>query len=70
MEKYLFRIPVDVLRASEYFRDMLDSKHVGESGEGQSDEHPIVLEGITAREFKNFLDVLCARYVESEPSDS
>lgn len=57
VEKYLFRIPVNDLRLSEYFRDMLDSSHVGNEAEGKSDDQPIVLNGITGQEMWHFLEV-------------
>ena len=53
---------MNVLRGSPYFRDMLDAEHTGQPREGHSDDQPIVLQGITAKELESFLDVIFARY--------
>lgn len=63
VENYLFRVPVNVLRTSDHFRDMLDSSHVGDRSEGQTDDKPIILTGIAAKEMNHFLDVIFPRSV-------
>lgn len=63
MERELFRVPVNILRASEYFRDMLDAEHTGNPNEGMTDDNPILLLGITAAEMQSFLDVLFPTFV-------
>ncbi|KAG8944121.1 hypothetical protein FRC04_002159 [Tulasnella sp. 424] len=40
---------------------MLDSADTGSVGEGQSDEHPIILEGISNFEMESFMDAIQAR---------
>ncbi|KAG8995236.1 hypothetical protein FRB90_000222 [Tulasnella sp. 427] len=61
VEDTLFQIPLRRLRESQYFRDMIDERHTGSQGEGESDEHPIILGGITVLEMTAFLDSLDAR---------
>lgn len=58
VEDELFRVPVNALRVSEHFRDMLDAEHTGSLGEGATDDNPIVLKGIAASEMQSFLDIL------------
>ncbi|KAG8938362.1 hypothetical protein FRC04_009021 [Tulasnella sp. 424] len=61
VEGYLYRVPVDRLQESAYFRDMLESTNTGIVGEGKSDEHPITLAGLSNFEMENFLDVKKAK---------
>ncbi|KAG9031483.1 hypothetical protein FS837_002973, partial [Tulasnella sp. UAMH 9824] len=66
VDGYLFQLPVRRLEQSKHFQDMLGSEHLGDSVEGKSDEHPIVLEGITSFEMESFVDVLDARTFDDE----
>lgn len=66
VENYYYRIPVRTLRQSQYFQDMLDAEHTGDNVEGQSDEHPIVLIGITSFEIDSLLEVLNAPLIGGE----
>lgn len=63
VEDELYRISTDVFRDSEYFQEMFDAPHIGYSGEGASDTHPIYLKGITTLEMNSFLDILTTPYV-------
>ncbi|KAG9012548.1 hypothetical protein FRB90_006651, partial [Tulasnella sp. 427] len=45
---------------------MLESAHTGGDGEGQSDEHPIALEGISNFEMESFMDVIQAKLFTDE----
>ncbi|KAG9015662.1 hypothetical protein FRB90_004582, partial [Tulasnella sp. 427] len=45
---------------------MLESAHTGGDGEGQSDDHPIALEGILNFEMESFMDVIQARLFTDE----
>ncbi|KIO16899.1 hypothetical protein M407DRAFT_33456 [Tulasnella calospora MUT 4182] len=66
VDGYLFQLPVRRLKESKYFQDMLDSKHLGGSVEGRSDEHPIALGSITSFEMESFADILDARVFDKE----
>ena len=59
----LFRVPRDELaRQSEIFKSKFELPLGMEDGQnGQSDETPIHLEGITASEFRSFLKVFYPR---------
>lgn len=61
IEGYLYRVPVNRLQESAYFRDMLESPSTGIAGEGKSDEHPITLAGLSTFEMESFMDVLKAK---------
>ncbi|KAG8946615.1 hypothetical protein FRC04_011509 [Tulasnella sp. 424] len=39
---------------------MLESTNTGEAGEGKSDEHPIILNGVSSFEMESFMDVIQA----------
>jgi len=67
VENTLFRVPRHVLEtSSEVFRDMfLLPVGVG-STEGETDSHPIVLEGISSHTFKLLLKVLLDRSIAPE----
>ncbi|KAG8959708.1 hypothetical protein FRC00_001322 [Tulasnella sp. 408] len=58
VEDIIFHVPTRRLKESPYFRDMIDEAHTGLESEGKSNEHPIVLSGISAFEMTSFLDVL------------
>ncbi|KAG8928401.1 hypothetical protein FRC00_001761 [Tulasnella sp. 408] len=70
VEDTIFHIPVRRLKQSQYFRDMLDDMHTGKESEGKSDDHPIVLGGISAFEIASFLDVLDTPFVLGDPGFS
>ncbi|KAG8896367.1 hypothetical protein FRC01_011862, partial [Tulasnella sp. 417] len=67
VEDVIFHIPVRCLKQSQYFRDMIDDAHTGKELEGRSDDHPIVLGGISAFEMACFLDVLDSLFVFGDP---
>lgn len=46
---------------SDHFKEMFDSEHIGNQTEGQADDNPIDLIGITIQQFSNFLDVMLYR---------
>lgn len=66
VEGYLYRVPVGRLKESEHFKTMLESAHTGGDGEGQSDEHPITLEGISNFEMESFMDVIQVKLFTDE----
>ncbi|KAG8959707.1 hypothetical protein FRC00_001321 [Tulasnella sp. 408] len=70
VEDTIFHIPVRRLKQSQYFRDMIDDMHTGNESEGKSDDHPIVLGGISAFEMASFLDVLDTPFVFGDPGFS
>lgn len=64
VEDTLFKINrQDFEQGSEVFRNMFDLPKAGESEEGSSTEHPLVLEGIRAVDLENFLAIMYARCV-------
>ncbi|KAG8921088.1 hypothetical protein FRC00_009154 [Tulasnella sp. 408] len=66
IENQLFSVTENALRLSSHFRSMLDSTHLGEPGEG-TEEHPIILQTVTATEMDSFLTLLSARVWAGPP---
>ncbi|KAF6760917.1 hypothetical protein DFP72DRAFT_959572 [Ephemerocybe angulata] len=60
VEDTLFHVPRHGFAQSEAFRDMfrLPAPKNGKGVEGQSDDHPIVLEGYKVKDFESFLKLL------------
>ncbi|KAG9041476.1 hypothetical protein FS837_012199 [Tulasnella sp. UAMH 9824] len=67
VEDILFQLPLRRLKQSQYFRDMIEETHTGLEGEGNSDEKPILLRGITLFEMISFLDATEASFLDGDP---
>ncbi|KAG8912375.1 hypothetical protein FRC01_005131, partial [Tulasnella sp. 417] len=67
VEDTLFHLPLRRLNQSQYFRDMMEEKNTGLEGEGNSDEKPIFLSGISAFEMASFLDATDASFLDGDP---
>jgi hypothetical protein len=64
VENKLFRVPKAIFEQSEAFQDMFSVPQAeNEAVEGSDDEHPLVLEGYLAHDFKQLLRVLLPLYV-------
>ncbi|KDQ28314.1 hypothetical protein PLEOSDRAFT_1104979 [Pleurotus ostreatus PC15] len=73
VENVLFRIPTGYLKQhSAIFNDMFSLEtQPGAGAEGQSDETPIRLDGVSKVDFERFLEViLTAKYTQVEPRKS
>jgi hypothetical protein len=70
VEDTLFCVPRVILEQSEAFQDMFNLPQAeGNVMEGSDDEHPLILEGYLAQDFKQLLRVLFPLYVPSLTQD-
>ncbi|KIO16896.1 hypothetical protein M407DRAFT_33452 [Tulasnella calospora MUT 4182] len=66
VESTVFGLPRSQLMASEFFRDMLSSDHIGSPEEGTK-ENPINLEAVTLSQITSFCRILSCRCFEARP---
>ncbi|KAG8949670.1 hypothetical protein FRC04_008416 [Tulasnella sp. 424] len=67
VEDTIFHLPLRRLKQSQYFRGMIDGAHTGLEAEGNSDEKPILLRGISASEMASFLNATDASFLDGDP---
>ncbi|KAG8967794.1 hypothetical protein FRC05_001890 [Tulasnella sp. 425] len=67
VEGVIFGIPRSQLLVSEFFRDMLNSEHIGTPDEGTK-ENPIVLDAVSLSQVTSFYKVINSRRFDPQPN--
>lgn len=67
VEGVIFGIPRSQLLVSEFFRDMLNSEHIGSPDEGTK-ENPIILNAVSLSQVTSFYKVINSRRFDPRPN--